>query len=369
MTPVISRRRFVRDLAGATAGATAFRVASSLAYAAPAPHSIGAEAAAHGIMAGCAVNGRGLKDDADFRQLVAAQAAIVVAENEMKWRSLRPTPITFDYTAADRFVDFAQQNDMRIRGHNLCWHQSLPDWFSSYVTRDNARAVLINHIQNVAGRYAGKMHSWDVVNEAVKLDDHRSDALRESPWLQLIGPGYIDLAFRVARDTDPHALLVYNDYGIENDNRPEFHKREAVFGMVTSLKKQGTPIDAVGIQSHLTAGQGDSYSDLRHFIRDLRKKNLDVFVTELDVNDSHVNGDFAKRDAEVAKVYEKYLDVVLGENARVVLTWGITDRYSWISHEHPRPDGAPARALPFDDKLQPVAAFNSMIGAFSQVRP
>jgi len=121
--PPLSRRGF---LCGMAAAARA-QVLPVAAHAAQAPDSIGGAAAAHGILAGCAVNGPALRTDAEFRRPLAAQAAIVVPGNAMKWRELRLTPTTFDYTDADRLMDFAERNGMFVRGHNLCWHLSLPD--------------------------------------------------------------------------------------------------------------------------------------------------------------------------------------------------------------------------------------------------
>jgi len=362
----LSRRLFLGRMAGVMTGVAVSHLLPSTARAAPLPESIAGTAAKHGILAGCAVNGPGLRNDADFRRLVAEQAAIVVPENEMKWKALRPSPAAFDFTAADRLMDFAGQNGMLVRGHNLCWHNALPDWFAATVTRENAAQFLTEHIRIVAGRYAGRIHSWDAVNEAIDGDSGHPRGLRESPWLRFLGPGYIDMAFRAARAADPHALLVYNDYGIEYDNDKAAQKRIDVFSLVKSMKKHGAPIDAVGVQSHLRtdAVYGDG---LRHFIRNVRKLGLEVFVTEMTVDDSHIGGDPARRDGIVAELYGSYLDLVLGEGVRTVLTWGITDRYSHMSIAHPRPDHSLARGLPFDEDLKPVAAFSAMLGAFDRV--
>lgn len=366
--PSFSRRRFLEKAVYAS-GALATHSFSQAVHAAPVPSSIGAEAAAHGILAGCAVNEQGLASDADFRRLVAAQAAIVVPENAMKWRSLRPSPTTFDYSAADRLVDFAEENQLRIRGHNLCWNQALPDWLEGTVNASNAQHLLTDHIRHVVGRYAGRIQSWDVVNEAVNVHDGRPDGLGNSIWLTVLGPGYLDIAFRAARTADPHALLVYNDFGVELDNAEQAAKRDAVFKLVTSLKRNGTPIDAVGIQSHLSATSTDSFgSGLRQFIAGLRRAGFKVLITELDVDDSHVAGDDAMRDRAVAEIYHSYLNLVLDAGVRTILTWGITDRYSWLTEHFPRADKDEARGLPFDEHLRPVDAYWRMVESFGRVR-
>ncbi len=323
------------------------------------PRSLRAHAAAHGMLAGCAVNPDLLDGEPDYARTVADQANIVVAENAMKWAALRPSPTQFDFRKADDVVVFALSHDQKIRGHNLCWHNALPSWFASTVTKDNAAQFLTQHIQTVAGRYAGKLHSWDVVNEAIDPKSGRPDGLRDSPWLELAGPSYIELAFRTARQADPSALLTYNDYGIELDTPEQIDKRGQVMMLVRRLQARGVPIDAVGVQSHLSAGDAPG-AGLIHFIRELRTMGLRVFITEMDVNDRKLPEPVPERDAAVAKTYRDYLTMMLAEpNVNVALTWGITDRYTWLNGlaHASRPDGKPERPLPFDYDYNPTPAF------------
>jgi endo-1,4-beta-xylanase len=322
------------------------------------PRSLRAHAAAHNLLVGCAVVPERLDGEPDYARTVAAQASILVPENAMKWQALRPAPDRFDFRGADDIVVFALTHEQKVRGHNLCWHEALPPWFAGTVTRDNAAQVLTQHIQTVAGRYAGKLHSWDVVNEAIDPHSGRPDGLRESPWLQLIGPDYLELAFRTARQADPTALLTYNDYGIELDTPEQIEKRGQVMMLVRRLKARGVPINAVGVQSHLNAGDTPG-AGLQHFVRELRSIGLLVFITELDVNDRSVTGSVSDRDAAVARVYRDYLTMMLAEpNVNVALTWGITDRYTWLNGaKYARPDGKPNRPLPFDSDYSPTPAF------------
>jgi endo-1,4-beta-xylanase len=323
------------------------------------PRSLRAAAAAHGLLVGCAVNPEKLDAEPDYAKTVADQANIVVPENALKWAALRPSPEQFDFRRADDLMVFALTHDQRVRGHNLCWHEALPAWFATTVNRENAAHFLTQHIATVAGRYSGKIHSWDVVNEAVDVKSGRPDGLRASPWLQLIGPGYIELAFRTARAADSHALLTYNDYGIELDTPEQIDKRGQVLMLVRRLRARGVPIDAVGVQSHLTAGDPMPGSGLIHFVRELRSMGLEVFITEMDVNDRNLPEAVEARDAAVAKVYRDYLTMMLAEpNVNVALTWGITDRYTWLQGaKHGRADGRPERPLPIDYDYQATPAF------------
>jgi len=331
--------------------------------------SLGAHAAAHGLLYGCAVNMNALAADPMYAALIREQCRIVVAENAMKWAALRPSADGFNFDQADALVAFAETNRMKIRGHNLVWHQSNPKWLEATATAANARELLVTHIETVAGRYAGRMHSWDVVNEAIHVEEGRPDGLRNSLWLRLIGEDYVELVFRTAREADPQALLTYNEYGIEEETRAGEQKRAAVIEMLRRMVARRVPVDAVGVQSHIAAGRtGAQYgAGLMRFIAAARELGLQVFITEMDVNDRALVADEPGRDAAVAAAYRQYMELALADPAvRLVLTWGITDRYSWLDHEEGRVDGKPERPLPFDAEGKAKAAFFAMRDAFDQ---
>ncbi len=333
------------------------------------PRSLRAHAQAHGLLVGCAVVPEKLADETPYANTVAQQANLLVAENAMKWRALRPAPDKYNFAPADAILAFANAHDQGLRGHNLCWHEALPDWFQTTVTHENARQILTTHIQHVAGHFAGKLHSWDVVNEAIDVKDGRPDGLRKSPWLDLVGPDYVEIAFRTAHKADAKVLLTYNDYGIELDTPEQEQKRAQVLALVKRLKSRHVPIHAVGIQSHLTAGEGIPGAGLREFIRELRAMDMQVFITELDVSDHKLTGSAAERDDAVAKLYGDYLSLVLAEpNVKAVLTWGITDKYTWLNHQHRRSDGLQQRCLPFDVEYQPTPVFFAMRDALDARR-
>jgi endo-1,4-beta-xylanase len=334
------------------------------------PASLRSHAAAHGLLYGAAVVPQLLDVDGvaagsttdPYTLLVAAQANILVAENAMKWGALRPAADKFDFTQADKLMRFAGLEGQRVRGHNLCWHESIPGWLKSTATKDNARQILTEHIQTVAGHFRGQLHSWDVVNEAINPPDGLPDGLRKTMWLDLIGPDYIELAFRTAAAADPQAKLTYNDYDIELDNPKQTAKRDAVLALLRRFKASGVPIHAVGVQSHLDASNELPGFGLLKFIREARKMDLDVYVTEMDVNTHGVVGGPKDQDSAVAAVYRDYLHMVLREpNVPIALTWGLTSSNSWLNHAHGsqsrRPDSARERPLPFDDDMKPTPAF------------
>jgi len=337
--------------------------------------SLKAHAAARGLLTGCAVNAALFRDDENFRNLLAEQYSMVVPENCLKWNILRPTAETYSFTDADSLVAFAEQHGMKVRGHNFVWHEALPKWFAGTVNKNNARKFLVDHIHTVGGRYKGKIHSWDVVNEAIWIPDGRPDGLRSSsPWFEMLGPEYIDLAYRTARETDPAALLTYNDYSIEYDNDEDGKKRAAVLALLRRMKSDNVPLDALGIQSHIRAGGTTGFSQgVRELLDGAKALGLQVFVTELDVNDDAVTTEeTADRDKAVAEVYRTYLTAALeGPEVKAVLTWGVTDKNTWLNNgtkfrkQHPE---RLQRPLPFDPDYQPAPAFFAMREAFDAAK-
>jgi endo-1,4-beta-xylanase len=280
------------------------------------------------------------------------------------WSVTRPSVDTFNFTETDYFAKFAATNKLLLRGHPLVWNSALPDWLKGTIDRQNAKAILTNHIQTIVKRYAGKMYSWDVVNEAVHLPDGRPDGLRNNPWLEFLGPDYIDLSFRIAARSDPKALLVYNECELEYD---EAHQ-QAVLKRLQLLKSKGTPIYALGIQSHLNAARDDFKPQrFRKFIKDVANLGLKIMITELDVMDKDLPNDISQRDRIVAAAYEDYLNAVLAEKSVVaVINWGFTDRHTWIKDFAPRIDRSDVRPLPFDRDLKPKLAWNAIARALDR---
>ncbi len=328
--------------------------------------SLKERAAAKGLIYGAASRYNDLSNNKELALRFAQECAILVPEWELKWAPLRPSPDKFDFSATDWMAQYAQTQKLLFRGHTLVWGVSLPSWFKETVNRQNAEQFLVKHIQTVAGHYAGKMHSWDVVNEAIEPFNKRLDGLGETPWLEFLGPNYIELAFRVAAEADPKAMLVYNDFGMEYDNSRDEARRTAILKLLERLKSKGTPIHALGIQAHLQGNATEfNPNKLRNFLRDVSSLGLKILITELDVVDQKLPLDVGVRDRIVASIYEDYLSTVLDEPAVIaVLTWGLSDRYTYVSEFHPRPDGAPVRPLPLDSSLKRKLAWNAIARAF-----
>ena len=288
---------------------------------------------------------------------------------------VRPSTSSFNLTETDSFARFASDHGMLFRGHPLIWHDLIPQWLTDKFNNPNTTSkeienIFINHVSTIVRRYAGRTHSWDVVNEGIETDDGRADGLKNTPWLKFLGPDYIDLAFRVAAEADPKAILVYNENGLENDVSKDEAKRTAVLKLLERLKSKGTPIHALGVQSHIWAGGNDfNLKKLRKFLADVASLGLKIMITELDVTDKDLPVNIDDRDRIVAGIYEDYLSVVLDEPAVIaIITWGLSDRYTWLSSYAPRSDHAPLRPLPLDSDLKHKLAWNAIARAFDKAR-
>ncbi len=326
-------------------------------------------ASAKGLLYGAAANYSNLRNDVQFRAAFLQQCGLLTAENELKWAVLRPSRSTFNFTPADWLVDFAQQHKLAFHGHTLAWHHSIPGWLQDVQDPAALRTILVDHITTVVGRYAGKVRSWDAVNEAVQPEDGRPDMLRNSLWLKALGPDYIDLAFRTAAAADPHALLVYNEHQIEYDTPDQAKRRAGVLRLLQRLKNNGVPVHALGVQSHLRAASNSFRPAVfRRFLSEVAGLGVRILITEMDVTDRDVQGSAAQIDSAVANTYRDYLSIALQETAlTTVITWGLSNLYTWLKTESPRPDGAQSRPLPLDNNLQPTAAWKSIAGAFRQM--
>jgi len=279
-------------------------------------------AGAAGIGFGTAIN-VGLLDDPTYAGIATAQFDSVTAENAMKWQEIEPTRGTYDWTAADRLVDFAIANGQTVRGHTLIWHNQTPTWLDGAavaMTDAEFAALVKKHVQDEVGHFKGKIWQWDVVNEA--LDD--GGALRDTIFRQRLGDDYIAQVFTWAHEADPDALLFYNDYGLENGGA----KTDDVLTMAKDLKARGVPIDGVGFQAHYDTAYGVP-SSLPDVLKRFTDAGLKVAITEMDVR--------GKADAAtVSKYYTTSINACRATAGCLSFTvWGISDKDSWIPQSFP----------------------------------
>lgn len=310
--------------------------------------------------------------------IVKTQFNSISPENVLKWESVHPLSEKYDFTLADKYVDFGQRHQMFIIGHTLIWHSQTPAWVFENHGKPASRETMLQrmreHIHTVVGRYRSRVKGWDVVNEA--LDE--AGQLRATPWLKSIGEDYIQKAFQFAHEADPQAELYYNDYGLENEP-----KRKGALALVNKLRSAGVKLDGIGIQEHvnLTWPVNDQ---LDATLTEFSRLDLKIMITELDVDvlpendwrgsaeitmrlaadpqkNPYTNGlpvavqtALAKRYAELFAIYLKHRESV----SRVTF-WGVTDKNSWLNN-WPIP-GRTAYPLLFGRDGNPKAGFSAVM--------
>jgi len=371
------------------------------------------------FLIGTAINRNIATGNAGFRRtseqitkdvaLVKEQFNQISPENDLKWQSLHPREGAngYEFGAADAFVNFGQSNKMYVVGHTLVWHGQTPNWvfagtnppptntattvaantntpatnrfgrgrfgggfaggFGRYdgprASREELLQRMRQHIHTVVGRYQGKVKCWDVVNEAI-AEGGGTNILRNSLWLEIIGPDFIAKAFQYAHEADPDAILRYNDYGLENPA-----KRKKLITLIKSLQAQKVPVHAIGSQAHLNVST--SFETMDQALTEIATLSLPIHITELDVNsaaggqrgfgaDISANAS-ATQGGLVSDADKKLADAYAGifraflqhrDAVKMVTFWGANDANSW------RANGKP---LLFDGNSQPKLAFDSVI--------
>lgn len=285
----------------------------------------------------------------------------------LKWSNLRPTPDQFDFTSSDREFAYSKAHGLAVHGHNLCWNSSNPAWFDVALTKQNARDHLISHITKVVKRYRGQVDSWDVVNEPIAVWNKRPDGLRTGPWLELIGPEYIDLAFDAAKAADPAALRTLNLNLCENQTHSGDQVRQASLSLVKALLKRGVPVQAVALESHIDGPWKPNDPSFLNFIRALRDTGVDVYISEFDVNDTEIQGTDTQVKAVVAETYCDYLtDVLSVTRIKRLIFWSMSDRFDWYGDlgrteaRWRRPDGRAHHLGLTDNEFAPNQSYDAV---------
>ncbi len=332
------------------------------------------------------VSKRGLKDyfgkyfdmgvAVDMRSLSGQDSALIVREfnsvtpeNALKIGPVHPTEEGYNWKNGDAIVAFAQQNQLKIRGHNLLWHyeSQTPKWIfknkdGSTASKELVLQRLKDHITTVVSRYKGKIYAWDVANEVIS--DQPNEYLRPSEWLKICGEEYISKAYQWAHEADPAALLFYNDY---NEINPQ--KRAKIYRLVNSLQQAGVPIHGVGLQAHWAINE-PSRSQLDTTLQQFAQLNIPIHITELDISvypkehssraasGTEVNTTFtSQKEAAQLQQYKMCFELFkkYKNNISSVTFWNLSDRYSWL-------DNFPVKnrkdyPLLFDEQLNPKKAY------------
>jgi len=318
--------------------------------------------------------GTAVNPDVDFvsdtrKKFLVSQYNSLTPENQMKPRQIHPEEKVFNWSPADKIVQFARENNMKIRGHALVWFQNVPGWMirqkGKMASKDYLFDKMKEHITAVMSRYKENVYCWDVVNEAVS--DNRDEYFRPRDSLFLIaGEEYVERAFRYAREADPDALLFYNDYRFSNPV-----KRKKIYELLKRLKEKGVPVDGVGLQSHYVPGEiSEAY--LQETIDMFSGLGLKIQVTELDVSVYNYrvnNGNkkapeddsySAQRQRQQAETYEMLFKVYRRNRGKItgVTFWGSSDRRD---NYRTRKIGKMDYPFLFDESLKPKPVFYKII--------
>ena len=308
--------------------------------------------------------------------LIRTQFNQITAENDMKWENIHPREEAdgYDFGPADAFVGFGEKHGFQQVGHTLVWHNQTPEWvFAGTIpppqsapstgkvvpgyfepvyagpraTREELLARMCDHIHKVVGRYKGKVKTWDVVNEAL-ADGPPGNYLRNSLWLQIIGPDYIAKAFQFAHEADLGAILRYNDFGLEDPV-----KIQKLVKLIKSLQAQNVPIHAIGTQAHLNLDSA-RFDRFDQSLAEIAMLGLPIHITELDIGGAKPGQDPAGADRQLAQAYEGVFRAIMKhrDSIKMVTFWGVNDVVSWRRDEGP---------LLFDGGCQPKPAFDAVI--------
>ena len=309
------RRRALALAAGALC-ATAGRRAD----AAPAAgeRSLAQAARAAGLVFGAA-GGEALFTDPGYRALFGEQAAILTPENALKFNDLQPERGRFAFGAADALVDAARARGLLVRGHTLIWNDWPAPWLKGLSRAQTVRAF-DDHLDRVVPHFAGRLQSWDVVNEPFWLGADRPGTLRPGPWADAMGVDYVFRAFARTAALDPGAKLVLNEAFTERSDPVGLAVRRALLQLIDRIQDKGLKLDAIGLQGHLTPSVAYDDAGFADFLHEIARRGLAIYITEFDVDDEGYPDDVGARDAAVARRTAAFLKAALavpaGDDAR-----------------------------------------------------
>jgi len=323
-------------------------------------------AAAVGLKYGSDSDSTIVEQPSAYQALFAAQCALYAVLFD--WS--RSNPKSPDVNVwEDPNIGFARAHGMKLTGGHLVWYRTTPAWLEG-MTAKAAEAAIVKRVADLGARYGDILYSWNVANETIAPEDWRLDGYRKTVYLEKFGLDYFDFTAHAAQAAAPGALRVYNDYGFAMDTWRCAWRRQILLRLLDEFKKRKTPIQAVGLQSHLRLdGSKFDAEAYAKFLQEIADRGFLILITELDVFDVKTPPSLAVRDRMVGDLYSQLLNTALANKAvKAVVTWGLSDRYSWLNSPYfpqfARSGGSPSRPLPFDQDFRPKPAFTALVEAF-----
>ena len=305
-----------------------------------------------------------------YRDILTSQFDFALADNTPNWYftdgGLRPSRTTYNFKQLDQVMAFAQAHKMPVQAHHLTWGEEkwLPDWLKNgNYTPAQLLDIIHDHIDTVEGRYKGKVREWTVANEVFSRQQHISGL--HDWWADHIGdpaaPGsYVDQSFIWARQADPNAKLLLNDFGNEIPGTVA----DSTYDYIKAAKARGVPIDGVGLQMHIDGTRPPGKQDVINTMQRYASLGVGVYVTEFDVNMSQVPGDAITKDQKEGDIYYDMMRACIESKVcHSFAILGVTDKETWYNYLGSTLD---ARPLPFDNRYQPKPAYYSLRTALEQ---
>ena len=313
--------------------------------------------------------------------ILTTQFDSVTPENCMKWQYLCPKEGEYRFEPVDRLIEFATKNRQSVVGHTLIFNRdgNYPDWlFRDGGKEADAKLVwkrIEDHAAKLMSRYAGRIDSWDVLNEFIEVPP---PGYRETDLTRVLGADYPERLFKIAAEIDPKAKMTYNDFSVE---KPE--RLKAILTFVRSLRDKGCKVDVVGSQSHLELGD-KAAGNLDKMIQQFAADGFRCALTELDVDviprarhwnpktreqankqNPYVDGCPEEILGQQAALYREVMQAVMANRKHVdrVTVWGISDRHSWLNKW---PWKRVNHGLLFDREAKPKPAFHAVATALGQ---
>jgi endo-1,4-beta-xylanase len=369
--------RFVVTDGAHPRGAEIVRAVAPAAPAGAAP-SLRTAAAARDRLIGAYVNQRPFRWNQQLRDVAAREFGLLSAADGFNWPMLRPARDLYQFCPADDLVAFAEANNMRVHAGQLTWSQN-PDWLTKGgFSRDELIAILREHIQTVVGRYRGRIHTWNVVNEVFEYNNFgRLNRAEDRLWMRVIGPEYVDMAFRWAHEADPQAVLLFNDVdaegtlcaarcgaGVAAGSRNL--KSDALYEFVKGMLARGVPIHGVGMQAHWGARLAFPTVDPASVAPNMKRLadlGLEVWITEMDL--PIVKPVTPDKLAAQTQTYRQVLEICLAAtNCKALIIFGVYDGgYAlppFLAREGVIAQGEWTAPLLFDESFRPKSAYEAL---------